>query len=92
MISEGQIKAKIDSKQQTIAFIDSQSLGRTEGRKVDDTQYDQEYLSVIEELEEQNKRILKLMSIAVQVDSSIKQSPEFIKKTMFKDVRISINV
>jgi hypothetical protein len=50
MINEGQTKAKIDSKQQMISFIDTTSQtskGHEDAREA-------EYLDVIEELEQQN--------------------------------------
>jgi hypothetical protein len=50
MITEGQIKAKINSEQQTIAFIDTASAGN----KASDDAKEAEYLEVIEELETQN--------------------------------------
>jgi DNA-binding TFAR19-related protein (PDSD5 family) len=46
MISDGDIKAKIDSEKQMIAFIDTASQG-TQGEEV----RDYEYIEVIEELE-----------------------------------------
>ena len=47
MVNDGQIKAKINSEQQTIAFIDTASTGS----KANDDARESEYLDVIEELE-----------------------------------------
>lgn len=45
MINNGEISAKIDSKHKMISFID-------------DSNQSSEYLTVVEELEKQNKRIV----------------------------------
>lgn len=74
MISEGEIKAKIDSKQKMIAFIE-----------VNDEEDDEkvgEYLEVIEELETQNKRIVYLMKFVEDTDNHIKLSDPYLKKTL----------
>ena len=76
MVNEGQIKAKIDAKQKMIAFIES-----AQGESQDDDR-ESEYLEVIEELEAQNKRIVELMGMVEKVDTNIKHSSEYIKKTM----------
>jgi len=68
MVNEGQIKAKINSEQQTIAFIDTASL---QNKDSDDTK-DIEYLEVIEELEQQNRRIIELMEQMETVSSHVK--------------------
>lgn len=74
MICDGEIKAKIDSKQKIISFIEV---------SVDqDDEKENEYLEVIEELEQQNKRIVKLMGIVEEVNTEIKKSSEYIKKTL----------
>lgn len=54
MISEGQIKAKIDAKQQMISFIDDQKNTSGGGDQLANA----EYLEVVEELERQNKKII----------------------------------
>lgn len=74
MINEGSIKAKIDSKQEMISFIDTTS---STGKGNDD-----EYLEVIEELEAQNKRIIDLMAQVQQVDTNLQQTDKFIKRTL----------
>ena len=64
IINDGQAKAKIDSQQQMISFIDTtQGSGRNneDGRE-------SEYLEVVEELEHQNQRILELMQKIQEVD------------------------
>lgn len=67
MINEGQTKAKIDSKQEMISFIDTTSGAM---KTSDET----EYLEVIEELEEQNKRIIELMNQVQDVDTNIQKT------------------
>jgi len=62
-----------------IAFIDTAS---TAGKDNDEEARDNEYVEVIEELEKQNKRIVKLMSLMEFVDKKIKFSPDYIKRTL----------
>ena len=78
MITDGQIKAKINSEQQTIAFIDIASAGS----KANEEAKESEYLEVIEELEQQNGRIIDLMNQMDQVSHNIKNSNEYIKRTI----------
>jgi hypothetical protein len=87
MANDGQIKAKINCEQQTIAFIDAASIGSKEEQ---DKAREGEYFEVISELEKQNKRILELMKLMEQVNTNIKRSPEHIKRSMFSDVRLVI--
>lgn len=77
MINNDKIKAKIDSEKQTIAFIDAQSVDQGA-----DLAREQEFLTVIEQLEKYNKRIIELMHKVEKSDGSIKQSNEFIKKNV----------
>jgi ligand-binding sensor protein len=49
MITSGQVKAKMDERQNMISFIE------------DSNQTSSDYLSVVETLESQNNRIIKLM-------------------------------
>ncbi len=76
MIDDDKIKAKIDSEKTMIQFIDATTSGSSEEAR------EQEYLQVIEELEQQNKRIVKLMGKMEKVDSGIKSSPDYIKKSL----------
>ena len=75
MITDQEIVAKIDSKQQMISFIDSSAGG--------DHNQEAEYLEVVEELEKQNARIIALMKQAEKTDREIKSSNTYIKKTLF---------
>lgn len=59
-----------------IAFIDSTQTG------TQDEERESDYLEVIEELEQQNKRIVTLMGMVEKVDTNIKHSNEYIKKTL----------
>ena len=70
MINNDQIHAKIDSEKAMITFIDttSQSTGGIDESK------ENEYLAVIEELENQNQRIIKLMNYVQSADSSLQTS------------------
>ncbi len=67
MINEGQTKAKIDSQKEMISFIDTTSATVN----AQDDAKEGEYLEVIEELEDQNKRIIQLMSQIQNLDSGI---------------------
>jgi hypothetical protein len=77
MINEGQVKAKINSKEQMISFIDteSNSISNDGGKEC-------EYLAIIEELESQSQRIISLMEQITSVDEGIQSSNQFIKKTL----------
>jgi hypothetical protein len=55
MIGQGHISAKLDQKQKMISFTDSND-------NTSDQTHSQDYLSVVEELERQNKRIVQLMA------------------------------
>eukprot|EP00347_Sterkiella_histriomuscorum_P002309 403368654 len=79
MINNDQIHAKIDSEKAMITFIDttSQSTGGIDESK------ENEYLAVIEELEQQNQRIIKLMNYVQSADSSLQTSNQLIKRTLF---------
>lgn len=82
MITEGQIKAKINSQEQMISFIDTASIS-----KANNDAKETEYLEIIEELESQSQRIINLMQQIGEVDSGIQQTHQYIKKTLFgKDV------
>lgn len=59
-----------------IAFID------TSGSHISDESKESEYLEVIEELEQQNRRIIQLMTMIEKQDTEIKQSVEYIKRTL----------
>lgn len=65
MINEGQIKAKLNSQQKMISFIDTASVGVNEDAR------ESEYLEIIEELEQQNQRIIGLMDQITKVDAGI---------------------
>ncbi len=68
MITSGQVKAKLDAKQAMISFIDAGQ--------------DSTYLPLVEELEQQNIRIIELMKQAQQVDSGIRMSKEYLKRDL----------
>jgi hypothetical protein len=87
MVSDGQIKAKINSEQQTIAFTDTASTGS----KANEEARESEYLEVIEELEGQNKRIIELMDQMEKVSYGIKNSQDYIKRTILNAKDVSIN-
>ena len=81
MISEGQIKAKIDSKEQMISFIDTASQGHSEEAR------ETEYLEIVEELEKQSQRIIELMKKVENADTNIQSTNQYIRKTLFgKDI------
>ena len=67
-----------------ISFIDANQLAANSrrGSQQEDGR-EAEYLEVVEELEQQNKRILELMTQIREVDTSLQTSNGYIKKTLF---------
>ena len=65
-----------------ISFIDTTSA---QGGK--DESKDQEYIEVIEELEQQNARIIALMAQSQKVGGEIQLTNQYIKRTLLNDGR-----
>lgn len=74
MITSGQLKAKLDSKQQMISFLDASPEKQDSDAAA--------YLPLVEELESQNIRIIELMKQAQAVDSGIRLSKEYLKREL----------
>ncbi len=88
MINEGYIQAQIDAKQEMISFIDTSSSTS----KYEEQNGAEEYIEVIEQLEDQNKRIIQLMNQIQNVDSNILMSNQYNKRVMFGKTVITPNI
>ncbi|CDW71172.1 UNKNOWN [Stylonychia lemnae] len=79
MINQDESQAKIDSQKEMISFIDSTSM--TSASQQDDAK-EAEYLTVIEELENQNQRIIKLMSNVQGLDKGLQLTKQFLQRNL----------
>jgi ethanolamine utilization protein EutP (predicted NTPase) len=78
MIAEGLVNARIDLKNQTVEFTESDATGQFTSNA--------ETVQLIMALESQNQRIVQLMRKADSLDKKIKLSPEYVTIQVKKEL------